>query len=106
MPMLHLLHAGLVAAGRQLAAILIITALASWATSQDFISFRAPAAPSDAETLQESVSSFLILAYLLIAVGLAFTRGQAVEVAAARIDQDGACGKSVTDLCKLFVPFS
>jgi hypothetical protein len=85
MPMLRLLHAGLVAAGRQLVAILIITALASWATSHDFISFRAPAAPPGAEVLRDSTSSFLILAYLLTAVGLAFTGGQAVEVTAARI---------------------
>jgi len=77
--MLRLLHAGLVAAGCQLGAVLIITLLV-------YLFFRdATTTPGDTETFWTTHSLLLIWAYLIIAAGWAFNDCSAVRLTAARI---------------------
>jgi hypothetical protein len=95
--MLRLLHAGLVAAGCQLGAVVIVTTFAFLSASHDVFPRDAPATPSDPETIWNSVSSLLIWAYLLIAVGLAFTSSRSVDLTADRI-------RAASDLMRLTRP--
>lgn len=83
--MLRLLQAGLVAAGRQLVAVLIITLLASLLTSHDFAIQDAPAMSSGTEGSFISLSQLLIWTYLLFAVGFALTNDRSIGLTAIRI---------------------
>jgi len=83
--MLRLLHAGLVAAGCQLRAVMIVTVFAFLSASHDVFLRDASATPSDPETFWNSVSSLLIWAFLLIAAGLAFTSSRSVDLTVDRI---------------------
>jgi len=70
--MLQLLHAGIVAARRQLAALML------------FILVLMVAAPIT-EVFWISATPILTLACLLVSVGLALTTGQAIDLTASRI---------------------
>ena len=76
--MLTLLHAGLVAAGRQFGAVVIVTLSISLLTSHNLTVQEAFATDSNNEALWISVSPFLIWAYLLIATGLALSTGRSI----------------------------
>jgi hypothetical protein len=79
MPMLRLLHAGLVAAGCQLGAVVIVTLFV-------YLFFRdATTTPGDTDTFWTTHSPLLIWAYLIIAAGLAFNDCSAVHLTATRI---------------------
>jgi hypothetical protein len=88
--MLKLLQAGLVAAGRQLVAVVIVTLLASWLASHDLIVRGASTISSGTETIGIP-ASLLLWMYLLIATGLALTKSQSVELTAAWIGH--ACSR-------------
>jgi hypothetical protein len=83
--MLRLLQAGLVAAGRQLVAVLVIILLASLLTSHNFAVQDASAMSSGTEGSLISLSQLLIWAYLLLAVGFALTSGRWIGLTAKRI---------------------
>lgn len=76
--MLLLLHAGLVAAGRQLGAVVIVTLSVSLLASHDLIIGEAFTTSRNSEALWISVSPFLIWAYLLTATGLALSTGRSI----------------------------
>ncbi len=76
--MLKLLHAGLVAAGRQFGAVVIVTLSISLLRSHDLTVQEAFARDSNNEALWISVSPFLIWAYLLIATGLTLSTGRSI----------------------------
>lgn len=82
--MLKLLQAGLVAAGRQLAAVVIVTLLTSRLASHDLIIRDASTISCGTETIGIS-TSILISMYLLVAAGLALTKDKSVELTAAWI---------------------
>lgn len=67
--MLTLLHAGLVAASRQLCAVVIVTLFMSLLASHNLIFQEASATSGNTEALWMSVSPFFIWTYLLIATG-------------------------------------
>lgn len=79
--MLQLLQAGLIAARRQLGAVLIGTLFVSLLALHGFI----VQDDSGTETCWISDSSFLVWAYLLVATGLSLTRGRSVYLTAERI---------------------
>ncbi len=82
--MLRLLQAGLVAAGRQLAAVMIVTLFLSRLTSYGLIG-------RDALTTCNGIEAFgmstprLTWAYLLVATGLALSRSQSIDLTAERL---------------------
>jgi hypothetical protein len=78
MSMLRLLHAGLLAAGYQLGAVVVVTFLV-------YLFFRDTTAPEDADTFWTTHGLLLIWAYLITATGLAFNDCSAVHLTAARI---------------------
>ena len=83
--MLRLLQAGLVAAGRQLVAVLVITFLASLLTSHDFAVQDASAMNSGTEGSLISLSQLLIWTYLLFAVGFTLTSDRWIGLTAKHI---------------------
>ena len=86
--MSRLLQAGLVAAGRQLIAVVIVTLLASRLASHDLI---VQGASTSSGTEATGISALLICIYLLVATGLALTKSQSVELTAAWIGH--ACSR-------------
>jgi hypothetical protein len=83
--MLRLLQAGLVVAGRQLVAVLVITLLASLLTSHNFAVQEASSMSSGTESSRIFLSQLLIWAYLLFAVGFALTGDRSIDLTAKRI---------------------
>jgi len=83
--MLRFLRAGLVAASRQIVAVLVITFLASLLTSHNFTGQGAPATSSGAESYRISVSQLLTWTYLLFAVGFVLTHDRSIDLTAKRI---------------------
>ena len=83
--MLQLLQAGLIAARRQLGAVLIGTLFVSLLAPHGSIVQDVSTIHGSTETCWFSVSPFLIWAYLLVATGLAVTRCQSVDLTAERI---------------------
>ena len=80
--MLSLMHAGLVAAVRQLGAAISITLSAYFLSSHVFVVQKAPATGSGAEAVANYVS-LLTWAYLLVALGLALSSCRSVNLTAA-----------------------
>jgi hypothetical protein len=83
--MLRLLHAALMAASLQLIAIIIFTACLLLFAPQSMNCSDTQPTIRACESFWNSASFFLICGYLLIAVGLALTRNQSVEISANRI---------------------
>lgn len=83
--MLCFLQAGLVAASRQLIAVVVVTLGASLLASHNLIDQKALASGIDGESFWTSASTLLIWAYLLIAAGLALTSNRYVDLTAERI---------------------
>jgi hypothetical protein len=83
--MLRLLHAALMAASLQLIAIIIFTPCVLLFAPHSMNCSNTQPTIRACESFWNSVSLFLICAYLLIAVGLALTRNQSIEITANRI---------------------
>lgn len=83
--MLRFLRAGLVAASRQVVAVLVITFLVSLLTSHNFTGQEAPAMSSGAQSYRISVSQLLTWTYLLFAVGFVLTYDRSIDLTAKRI---------------------
>jgi hypothetical protein len=75
-----LFHAGLVAAGRQIAAVMLLTLFLSWVPSSDFNLGSLICGGTEMGGV-----SVLIAAYLIVAAGLAMTGTKAVDLTAASI---------------------
>ena len=88
--MSKLLQAGLVAAGRQLVAVVIITLLASRLASVDLLVRGASTISRGTQNIG-ILASLLLWMYLLVATGLALTKSQSVELTAAWIGH--ACSR-------------
>jgi hypothetical protein len=83
--MLKFLEAGLVAAGRQLVAVAIVTVTTILLAPNKMAVHEASVTGSDAGTSDGSVSPFLPWAYLLTAIGLILITSRSVVMTAERI---------------------
>jgi hypothetical protein len=81
----RIFKAGIVAARRQLIAVLIVTVAVLLLPSHNLTGRDMPSTESDAEAFRIAVSQLLKWAYLLIAVGLTLTTDRPVDLTAERI---------------------
>jgi len=83
--MLRLLHAGLVAAGLQLGAVIVITLLVILPAMRGITFQGPPSTPRTPEAVWNYASPFLIWSYLIVAAGIVFTNGKSTMSTAKHI---------------------
>jgi hypothetical protein len=83
--MLRLLHAGLVAAGLQLGAVIAITSLVILPALHGITFQGPPSTPRTSEAVWNYTSPLLIWSYLIVAVGIVFTSSKSTMSTAKQI---------------------